>query len=107
MPFQKGRAKTGGKVAGQLTRGTIEFRAIVTQLLSDNASNVPIWLEQVANGHGETKPAPEKALDLLAKLAEYAAPKLARTEVSGEGGGPVKFEIAAPWLKQAIEDRNK
>jgi len=93
MPFQKGRAKTGGKVAGKPNKSTVEFRETVTALLSENAPNVSIWLAQVANGHGETKPAPEKALDLMAKLAEYAAPKLARTEHSGPDGGPMKTVI--------------
>lgn len=93
MPFEKGRAKTGGKVKGQLTKGTIEFRATVTALLEKNASNVDKWLLLVANGHGEAKPAPDKALDLLAKLAEYAAPKLARTENVGDGGGPINTVI--------------
>ena len=27
--------------------------------------------------------------------------------ISGEGGGPVQFEILAPWLKQTIANRNK
>ncbi len=27
-------------------------------------------------------------------------------QVSGDGGGPLKFELAAPWLKQAIQQRN-
>lgn len=94
MPFEKGRAKTGGKVKGQLTKGTIEFRATVTALLEKNASNVDKWLLLVANGHGESKPAPDKALDLLAKLAEYAAPKLARTEVAGDQNAPVKHEFS-------------
>jgi hypothetical protein len=49
---------------------------------------------QVAEGQPEyeIKPAPDKALDLLAKLAEYAAPKLNRTEHVGDGGGPIKQE---------------
>ena len=94
MPFAKGRAKTGGKVAGKPNKSTVEFRETVTALLSENAYNVSIWLAQVANGHGETKPAPEKALDLMAKLAEYAAPKLARTEVSGDQNAPIKHEFS-------------
>lgn len=85
----KGLPKTGGRVAGKPNKATVEFRATVTQLLSDNAANVAVWLEQVANGHGDTRPDPGKALDMLAKLAEYAAPKLARTEVTGGDGVPL------------------
>lgn len=51
-----------------------EFRDTVRRLLEDNADNVSVWLEQVAAND------PNKALDTLAKLAEYATPKLARTE---------------------------
>lgn len=68
----------------------------MSALLEQNSSNVGIWLEQVANGHGEVKPAPEKALDLLAKLAEFAAPKLARTEHTGKDGESMKHEFS--WL---------
>lgn len=81
--------KTGGRAPGVPNKATKEFRETVTALLSDNASNVALWLAQVAEGHGDVKPDPAKALDLMAKLAEFAAPKLGRVEHTGEGGGPV------------------
>lgn len=81
--------KTGGRQPGSVNKATKEFRETVTKLLSDNASNVAKWLDQVAEGRGDNKPDPAKALDLLAKLAEFGAPKLARTELTGDGGGPV------------------
>jgi hypothetical protein len=81
--------KTGGRVAGTPNKATTEFRHTVTSLLQKNAENVDLWLQQVASGHGDQKPDPAKALDLMAKLAEYAAPKLGRIEHTGEGGGPV------------------
>lgn len=107
-----------GKPKGALNKTTREFKETVAKLLSDNADNVALWLEQVAVGIPEVTDAdgkvatkgvpgdPGKALDLMSKLAEYAAPKLARTEHLGDGGGPVKFEITAPWLKSSIQDRN-
>lgn len=116
--FKKGKKPGPGRPPGTLNKATVEFRDTVRSLLDKNATNVAKWLEQVAEGIPEvvdsdgkvaTKgvPAsPEKALDLLAKLAEYAAPKLARTEHIGDGGGPVKFEVSAPWLKSAIQERN-
>jgi hypothetical protein len=85
--------KTGGRQPGTPNKATKEFRDTVSALLSDNAQNVAIWLEQVANGVGDAKPDPAKALDLMAKLAEYAAPKLARTEMVGEDGGAIKHEF--------------
>lgn len=83
--------KTGGRKAGTPNKVNAEFRDTVRRLLESNAGNLERWLLQVAEGDGTEngKPDPGKALDLLAKLAEYAAPKLARTEVTGEGGGPI------------------
>lgn len=85
--------KTGGRTPGTPNKATKEFRNTVTRVLQENAENVAIWLAQVAEGHGDVKADPAKALDLLAKLAEYGAPKLARTEVTGDGGGPVEHSI--------------
>jgi hypothetical protein len=41
---------------------------------------------------------PGKAADLLIRMAEYHFPKLGRTEVTGEGGGPLRavFRIEEP-----------
>jgi len=75
--------KTGGRSSGTPNKVNAEFRQTVTALLENNAANVNVWLQQVANGHGDTKPDPAKALGLLAQLAEFAAPKLSRTEVRG------------------------
>jgi len=87
------RVKAGGRVKGTPNKVTTEFRETITKLLESNADNFAVWVQQVAEGHGETKADPGKAIDLLAKLAEYAAPKLGRIEHTGEGGGPVLNEI--------------
>lgn len=81
------RQKHGGRVKGTPNKVTQEFRETVRKLLEDNAANVAIWLEKVAEEN------PAKALDLLTGLAEYAAPKLARTEHVGDGGGPLSVNI--------------
>lgn len=87
--------KTGGRQPGTPNKATQEFRATVQALLDENRENVSRWLSLVAEGDGTDKGAPDpaKALDLLAKLAEYAAPKLNRTEVTGANGGPVRQAI--------------
>jgi hypothetical protein len=92
----KGR-KTGGRVAGVPNKSTIEFRQTVTALLEKNASNVDLWLQQVAEGVGDAKPDPGKALDLLAKLAEYAAPKLGRVEHTGPDNGPINANLTVTF----------
>lgn len=82
-----------GRPKGLPNKITVEFRETVRKVLEDNAANVGKWLTQIAEGEGDGKADPGKALDLLVKLAEFAAPKLARTEHTGEGGGPVKSII--------------
>jgi hypothetical protein len=79
-----------GRKAGTPNKATTEFRETVQQLLDDNRENVARWLTLVAEGDGtdDGKPDPYKALDMLAKLAEYAAPKLARTTVVGDNNAP-------------------
>lgn len=90
----KGTPKTGGRQKGSSNKVTVEFRDTVRKLLEDNSTNVGRWLESVAEGDGETvKPDPGKALDLLAKLAEFAAPKLSRTEHAGDQDKPVRLRI--------------
>jgi hypothetical protein len=77
-----------GRPKGSPNKATRAFRETVQALLEDNAENVAVWLEQVATGSHGKEPAPEKALDLLAKLAEFAAPKLSRSEVTAELSNP-------------------
>lgn len=79
-----------GRPKGTPNKATREFRETVTKLLEENSDNVGLWLHQVATGAHGKDPAPDKALDLLAKLAEFAAPKLSRQEVTGANGGPVQ-----------------
>lgn len=82
--------KTGGRAVGTPNKVTTEFRNTITTLLDKNADNVDLWLQQVALGVGDVKPDPAKALDLLAKLAEFGAPKLSRSELVGDDDNPVK-----------------
>ena len=67
-----------GRKKGVPNRTTQTFRETITRLLEDNSKNVGVWLERVSEDD------PAKALDLLAKLAEYAAPKLSKVEQTGE-----------------------
>jgi hypothetical protein len=91
----KGTKTGGGSRKGVPNKVTAEFRDTVRKLLEDNAGNVGRWLTLVAEGDGTDsgKPDPAKALDLVAKLAEYAAPKLNRTEVAGDPLNPLKASL--------------
>jgi len=84
----KGQPKTGGRAPGSVNKTTREFRDTVRKLLEDNAENVSLWLTQVAATD------PDKALDKLARLAEFAAPKLGRVEHTGLDGGPIKVQAS-------------
>jgi hypothetical protein len=81
-----------GRPPGSVNKATKTFRETVSRLLEDNAENVSKWLAEVAEGsvEKELKADPKAALTLLAQMAEYATPKLNRTEVTGDGGGPVE-----------------
>jgi hypothetical protein len=95
--------RIGGRQKGTPNKVTTEFRDTVQKLLDDNRKNVAKWLAQVAEGHGDTKPDPARALDLMGKLAEFAAPKLSRTEVTGAGGKdliPPQFIVAPVATKE-------
>jgi hypothetical protein len=111
------RHPDAGRRKGVQNKVTREFKTIVQDLIDENGDNVRVWLDRVANGtRGEyqtneaglreviTYPViadPGKAIDLINKLAEYVAPKLTRTEVTGPGGQP----LAPPVLRVTIEGK--
>jgi hypothetical protein len=99
MTFKKGQvANPKGRPVGSPNKANTEFRDTVRRLLEDNAENVGRWLTLVAEGDGtdRVKPDPGRALDLMAKLAEYAAPKLNRTEIEGKLDAKVTIDWPLP-----------
>lgn len=97
MAFVKGQSgNPKGKAKGP-NKSTREFRDTVARVLESNSENVGIWLSEVAAGKGDVKADPGRALDLLAKLAEYASPKLARTESHVTPGSEKSHE---DWLNE-------
>ena len=78
-PARYAHLNRNGRKPGTPNKATKTFRETITKLLSDNSANVGVWLERVSEDD------PAKALDLLAKLAEYAAPKLSKVEQTIEG----------------------
>lgn len=106
-----------GRQKGVPNKATKTAREAFAQLIEGNTPKMQEWLDKVAYGiplmetvvevvDGEEKqvtrqmerngvplwvqpPDPEKALDLLQKLAEYHVPKLARTEVVGDSQKPI------------------
>lgn len=88
-----------GRPKGVPNRSTATVREAIANLLERNAEKMDEWLQLVAYGDDELgiKPAPDKALDIMQKMAEYHIPKLARTEVTGKDGDDVKVSVS--WLK--------
>ncbi len=91
-PVKKTKRKPGGaallgpgpgRPKGMPNKITTDFRETVRRLLENNSENVGLWLSDVARDD------PAKALDLISKLAEYAAPKLSRTEIAGDKEAPI------------------
>jgi len=74
MPFEKGRAKTGGKVKGQANRSTTQAREAIAAFVDNNTERLTDWLDRIALD------SPKDAFDCVTKVMEYHLPKLARTE---------------------------
>lgn len=102
-PFTKGSVKRKGRQKGVPNKVTRDVRQAIAYALEQNTDNFVKWLTQVAEGQKSTyvdsrgkrkefwlvKPDPKAAIDAAMGMAEYHIPKLARTEVVGDGGGPV------------------
>lgn len=88
------RVKTGGgSRAGIPNKSTSAAREAIAKFVDGNAHRLTIWLDKVANGDpdNDIKPNPAKAFELFQSVVEYHIPKLARTEHTGENGGPVRI----------------
>ena len=91
----KTRPKYGGRAAGVPNKLTAQAREAIALFVDDNAPRLAQWLDAVANGDpaNDVKPNPAKAFELFQSVIEYHVPKLARTEVTGAGGGSLVVEI--------------
>jgi hypothetical protein len=84
-----------GRPKGVPNRSTAVVREAIANLLDRNSEKMDEWLQLVAYGDSElgVKPQPDKALDIMQKLAEYHIPKLARTEVVGDVDKPLTIKV--------------
>lgn len=85
--MKRKRKKTGGRQKGVTNKITRDVREAFRKLLENNTDKLEKWLRRVG-----TKD-PARALDLVVKFAEFHMPKLARTELTGQGGGPLQVHI--------------
>ena len=70
--------KYGGRQKGTANKATARLREAFTELLEDNIGKVQELFDKVAEKN------PQKALELLLKLSEFALPKLRAIEVNNE-----------------------
>lgn len=84
-----------GRPPGSPNKSTAMVREAIATLLERNSEKMDEWLQLVAYGDESLgiKPAPDKALDIMQKMAEYHIPKLARTEVTGADNGPLTIKV--------------
>jgi len=86
MAKAKGSPKTGGRVKGVPNKSTALAREAIANFVDNNAERLQGWLDEIAEKEG-----PLVAFRCVADVLEYHVPKLARTELTGEGGGPLVF----------------
>lgn len=86
-----------GRVKGVPNKSTQKVREMMAMIAEENAENFIAWLAETAAGNPEAglKPDPKGAADLYLKAIEYHIPKLARTEVTGDGGGPLSIKVVS------------
>lgn len=90
---------------GSLNKATKAAREAIGAFVDNNADRLQGWLDQIAAGvpkpgeKGEylIPPNPVKAFELFQSVVEYHVPKLARTEHTGEGGGPVDHNMTVTF----------
>jgi len=117
MPFQPGN-KLSGSRKGVPNKSTKTLKEAIAYVLEHSQDECLEWLQRVADGEREfepeldddgnpvldenkepkgtwewlRRPEPATAFKLWQDLAEFATPKLARTEHTGEGGGAVQVK---------------
>jgi hypothetical protein len=84
--FEKGKSgNPRGRPPGSQSKSTVAAREAIARLVDGNVERMQEWLDQIAEQEG-----PMAAWRCLNDVIEYHIPKLARTELVGDGGGPLR-----------------
>ena len=73
-----------GRPKGAVSQRTSLLRDALSYIVSENIDAAQEWLLKIED--------PAKQLDLYLKMCEFAVPKLARHEHTGEDGGAIKVD---------------
>jgi len=89
--------KGKGRPKGVQNKSTGKVREMMALIAEQNAENFIQWLAETAAGNQDMglRPDPKGAADLYLKAIEYHITKLARTEVTGDGGGPLSIKVVS------------
>lgn len=83
--FKKGEKRPGaGRPKGLPNKATQNAREAIGRFIDGNVERVQGWLDEIHQQDG-----PKEAMRAYVDLLEFHVPKLARTELTGAGGGPV------------------
>ena len=78
-----------GRPKGSPNKATAQAREAIARFVDSNTERLQEWLDQIAKEDGA-----KAAFQCVVDLLEFHVPKLARTELTGEGGdGPVSITI--------------
>ena len=84
----KTHANMGGRPKGSPNKATANAREAIARFVDDNSERVQGWLDQI-----EAEDGASAAYRCFLDLVEYHVPKLARTEHTGPGGGPIAVSV--------------
>ncbi len=76
--------RRGGRSSGTPNKATKTAREAFAAFVESNTHQFQDWLNRIAEKD------PKAAFQCVLDVSEYYIPKLQRTELTGEGGGPVK-----------------
>lgn len=89
-------AGSGGSRKGIPNKSTSTAREAIARFVDGNTDRLQGWLDEIA---ADEKLGPLEAFRCLMDVMEYHVPKLARTEHTGEGGGPVRQSLTVSFVK--------
>lgn len=89
-----------GRPKGSPNKATQNAREAIAMLVEGNVGRLQGWLDAIAQ---DERYGPREAYRCFMDLIEYHVPKLARTEVTGDGGGALRVESTIDVGQLTIE----